>query len=86
MDTSNSLNDTMTSNKSIETPALGKFWRSACAMRLLITEVNSSNITSSNDSNHNNNNNSMRIIRIIKCNQLKCETKCSVNITDTGVI
>lgn len=94
MDTSNLLVDTMTSNKDVEAPALGKFWRSACSMRLLIAELSSPNVeisstsSSSSSTNHNSNYNSncMRSIRIVKCNRLKRETQCVVNITDTGVI
>lgn len=73
-------------NKSYNaTPALGKFWRSICSMRLLINKLNINNNGQCSQS-QDNEKRIERSIRILKCNQLKCGTQCFVKITDSGII
>lgn len=68
-------------------PALGKHWKSICALRLRIqkqceiTNANSHTIHGAIIKTTNE-----RTIRILKSNQYPLDTNCTVHITNSGII
>lgn len=68
------------------TPALGKYWHSICSTRLLINATSNEIANTQRyavDASHKNT--TQRFIHIVKSNQYKTGSNCSVEITDIGI-
>lgn len=72
--------------KDMIVPALGKFWKSICQIRLRLTKPNDVFSCNKIMTSRNNVNTNERTIEIIKSNRQQTGIECKVVLSDSGVL